>query len=157
MKFAPFAQAPTITGLIVLLVFLAIVVIIASFADSFIGVVVVAIALCIGVFASINYASEVRKAEDKTKSVATNNLRVKYDLKEVYWDARETTANPKDAESNENLVIEDLNGEKHIFKYEVNLETREPSLSDMPKAGGAADKPSVTADSLLQKAEEVTK
>lgn len=150
MKYAVFAQDPSFTGIIVMAVILVIMLAFAAVDPTPFSAVVAVIVLAIIALMFFNHNTQISEAAVKNQEAATKNLRIKYELKEVYWDARETTANPKDTESNENLVIESLDGEKHIFKYEVDLKTREPFLSDMPKAGGNPDKPSITADSLLQ-------
>lgn len=94
--------------------------------------------------------SESAKAHEVHKTVATENLKLKYDIKDADWGSSDTTAEPKTVSGDNNLIIEGNDGKTYIFKYKVNLETGEPTLANMPIAGGSAPQDAVTAESLLK-------
>jgi hypothetical protein len=150
MKYELLQNNPSITGIIVMIFITLLAMVLASAAPNgftmAIGLIVVGITLLTG----FNLVDQFAKIEKGNKIAVTENLKTKYDIKEVYWDARETTAEPKDTESNENIVIESTNGKKYVFKYKLDLKSGEPTLSDMPVAGGTAPQEAVTAESLLK-------
>lgn len=94
--------------------------------------------------------SEMNKSDENHKTVATDNLKLKYDIKDANWDSKDTTAMPKNVSGENNLIIEGNDGKTYVFKYKVNLETGEPTLGDMPIAGGSSPQDAVTAESLLK-------
>lgn len=110
---------------------------------------IITLSTCLGL--SIHERSKMNKADEVHKTVATENLKLKYDIKDANWDANDTTAMPKNVSGENNLIIEGNDGKTYVFKYKVNLETGEPTLGDMPIAGGSSPQDAVTAESLLKK------
>lgn len=99
---------------------------------------------------SIHERSEMNKSDGIHKTVATENLKLKYDIKSANWNSNDTTAMPKNVSGENNLIIEGNDGKTYVFKYKVNLETGEPTLGNMPIAGGSSPQDAVTAESLLK-------
>lgn len=91
-------------------------------------------------------------AQDSNEQLAKQNIMKKYDVKEVDWDSKQTrasaTQNFKD-EGNE-LVLTANNGKNYVFIYELNKETSEPTLKDMPIAGGTDSSDLLSAEDLLK-------
>lgn len=90
------------------------------------------------------------QAKDHNRNIATENLKAKYDISEVYWDARETNSDFKDTQPHDLLVENDKN-QQFIFRYRLNPETNEPFLIDMPVKGGESPHKPITANSLIRK------
>lgn len=99
---------------------------------------------------SIHDRAEMNMSDEFHKTVATDNLKLKYDIKDASWSAKDTTAMPKNVSGENNLIIEGNDGKAYVFKYKVNLETGEPTLGDIPIAGGYSPKDAVTVESLLK-------
>ena len=92
-------------------------------------------------------------AETANKFHATQNIMQKYDVADVQWDSKQTNASPiSDAKAAGNeIVVTASNRKAYVFIYELNTSTSEPTLKDMPIAGGAADTNNLSADDLLKK------
>lgn len=99
---------------------------------------------------AIHERSEMDKSDEIHKTVATENLKLKYDIKNADWNSKDTTAMPKNVSGENNLIIEGNDGKLYVFKYKVNLGTGEPTLGDMPILGGSSPQDAVTAESLLK-------
>lgn len=104
-----------------------------------------------GLFAAIDAQHELEATEEHNIKVATSNLMAKYNVDEVDWEAKETTANPISETGKGEVVVEAKDGRDYIFKYKIDPKTSEPFLDDMPIRGGDAPEQAVTADSLLNK------
>lgn len=119
------------------------------FGAGMIGLIVLAL---VGVFAGENHVVNVLK-DNQFK--ATQNIIQKYEVKDVRWDSQQTTASPvlaadKDGKTNNEIVILAKNGKSYVFLYELNKETSEPTLKDMPISGGSNIEDSTDAESLLK-------
>lgn len=152
MKYESFTDMPASMGLIIVavigLLFLLASIFNASIAMSVISGIFFLITATM-TFTSYSQSSQINA---DNREVATSNLMQKYDIKDALWDATDTTAYYKDAMNvDKNLVIMTQDGQKYIFKYGVDKESYEPTLSDMPKLGGSTTSEAVTAESLLQK------
>lgn len=92
-------------------------------------------------------------AETANKFHATQNIMQKYDVADVQWDSKQTNTSPtSDAKAAGNeIVVTASNRKSYVFIYELNTKTSEPTLKDMPIAGGAADTNNLSADDLLKK------
>ena len=92
-------------------------------------------------------------AETANKFHAAQNIMQKYDVADVQWDSKQTNASPiSDAKAAGNeIVVTASNRKSYVFIYEVNTGTSEPTLKDMPIAGGAADTNNLSAEDLLKK------
>jgi hypothetical protein len=111
------------------------------------------LSLATGVLAlglSVHERSKMNESDEIHKTVATDNLKLKYDIRNADWNSLDTTAAPKDVSGGNNLIIEGNDGKTYVFKYKVNLQTGEPTLGDMPIAGGSSPQDAVTAVSLLK-------
>lgn len=92
-------------------------------------------------------------AETANKFHAAQNIMQKYDVADVQWDSKQTNASPisdTKAAGNE-IVVTASNRKSYVFIYDLNTSTSEPTLKDMPIAGGAADTNNLSADDLLKK------
>lgn len=85
----------------------------------------------------------------EAKKTAEANLIQKYDVKQVLWDNDETTAGPA-SDGGEEIVVEVQDGTQYVFRYAVNKDTYEPTLSNLPIRGGNASDKVVNADDLLK-------
>lgn len=83
------------------------------------------------------------------EAIATENIKAKYNVTDVSWDAKETKARPTATGRNEELLVTDDKGQQVVFKYKVNMQTGEPVLSNMPVQGGST--PTVTVESIEKK------
>lgn len=119
------------------------------FGIVFISLVAVAL---VGVLGGENHMNNVLK---DNQAKAEQNIMKKYDVKDVEWDSEQTKATPTLAEdskgkaSNELVLVAD-DGKAYLFRYDLNKETSEPTLKDMPIAGGSTPEDAVSADSLLK-------
>lgn len=118
--------------------------------DVFGGGVFVAIIL--GAIIGGIVGSVAEGAQDSNEKVAAQNIMKKYDVKEVDWDSQQTRASATQSfkdEGNE-LVLTANNGKNYVFIYDLNKETSEPTLKDMPIAGGTDSGNILSAEDLLK-------
>lgn len=86
----------------------------------------------------------------QNESIASENLKSKYSLNNVDWHAGQSQAGAL-SETPRDLLVEDTQGRKVIFKYAVNPSTSEPTLSEL----GSTDEPiksgteHITVESIL--------
>lgn len=85
------------------------------------------------------------------KEKATTNLAQKYEVKDVNWKSVDTTADPLGTVKEGKVLLTANNGEKYVFQYEINPETSEPKLVDMPIQGGNTVDKEKSAETLLKK------
>lgn len=84
---------------------------------------------------------------EPNKTIATENLKLKYDIKTADWNTKYTTAKPKDTTGEENIVIESKDSKRYVFTYKVNLDTGEPTLEKVSEPYPEDD---ANAESLLK-------
>lgn len=84
---------------------------------------------------------------EPNKTIATENLKKKYDIKNVDWNTQYTNAKPKDTTGDNILVIESNDNKRYVFTYKVNLETGEPTLEKVSEPYPEDD---ASAESLLK-------
>lgn len=99
----------------------------------------------LGGFMALHYHDQAQVEPNKT--IATENLKKKYDIKNADWNTKYTTATPKDTAGEENVVIETNDNKLYVFTYKVNLETGEPTLEKVPEPYPEDD---ASAESLLK-------
>lgn len=97
-----------------------------------------------------NVGEAHREAQQQNLTAATSNLKTKYDIKAVEWNAKETTTSPTSTTGNGEITVEANDGRLYIFKYRTDLASGEPFLKDMPIPGGSVPEQAVTAASLLK-------
>lgn len=105
------------------------------------------IALIAG-FANLDISYD--RSEERNMTSATENLKSKYDLKEINWESKDTKAEPTSTSGDDELSVEANDGRLYIFKYRVDKGSGEPFLKDMPISGQSAPSETATADSLLK-------
>lgn len=110
-------------------------------------VVMLAIVSIFCVIASAPAAQET--AQNNVK--ATNNLKVKYDIKDVLWEDSKTTAASNTRSPNEQIVLVANNDQRYVFDYVVDTKTSEPTITSLPIQGGATSDNATTAEALLKK------
>lgn len=101
---------------------------------------------------NILYGSILLYQHDKAqvepnKTIATENLKKKYDIKNADWNTQYTTAKPKDTTGKNILVIESNDNKRYVFAYKVNLDTGEPTLE---KVSEPYPEDAASAESLLK-------
>lgn len=92
-------------------------------------------------------------AEASNKFYAAQNIMQKYDVKDVQWDSKQTRTSPiaLERDAGNEIVLTANNGKSYVFIYELNTSTSEPTLKDMPIAGGSPTSNNLSADDLLKK------
>lgn len=100
-------------------------------------------------FIICNLLSAQIKENNEHKAAA--NLTQKYEVKDVDWKSVDTTADPRGLVKEDKILLTANNGEKYVFQYEVNPDTFEPKLIDMPIQGGNKVDREKSADALLKK------
>ena len=114
---------------------------------------VVLIAVCFGLVTAImNYSNNIL-AENQAK--ATQNIMQKYDVKKVDWSSSQTTASPtlrsgSSSKPKNEIVVEANNGKTYLFTYNINKETSEPTLGNMPIPAGSNQNDALNAEDLLK-------
>ena len=114
---------------------------------------VVLIAISFGLVASIMNHSNNVLAENQAK--ATQNIMQKYDVKKVDWNSSQTTASPtlragSSSKLKNEIVVEANNGKTYLFTYNLNKDTSEPTLGNMPIPAGSNQNDALNADDLLK-------
>lgn len=113
----------------------------------------VLVAISFGLVSLIMNHSNNVLAENQVK--ATQNLMQKYDIKKVDWNSSQTTANPtlrsgSSSKPKNEIVVEANNGKSYLFTYNINKETSEPTLGNMPIPAGSNQNDALNADDLLK-------
>lgn len=115
------------------------------------GTIALLVAAVVGsIFLSAQHQANGNRTDLLNKQIATENILAKYDLKEVLWDVKDTTAEPMDTKGDNNIIVKTQNDVEYVFKYRADIQTGEPFLKDMPIPGGSAPKDAVNAASLLK-------
>ena len=92
----------------------------------FTGIIVILIMTAIGFF----IADE--QIEHSNQSIAERNLNQKYGFKKVLWESPDTTAYANGHIGTGNLAILDKNGKEKVYRYIVNPDNHEPTLTNLP-------------------------
>lgn len=113
----------------------------------------VLIAISFGLVTLIMNHSNNILAENQVK--ATQNIMQKYDVKKVDWNSSQTTANPtlrsgSSSKPKNEIVVEANNGKAYLLTYNLNKETSEPTLGNMPISAGTSQNDMLNADDLLK-------
>lgn len=91
----------------------------------------------------------VVKYENKAK--AATNILQKYNIQKVIWtDYRASPYGDGSAKRNEPNVLVLVNNEEHVYRYEVNRETSEPTLKDVTEHSGKQTTPGPKAETLVK-------
>lgn len=111
------------------------------------------VAISFGLVASIMNHSNNILAENQAK--ATQNIMQKYDVKKVDWNSSQTTSSPtlhsgSSSKPKNEIVVEANNGKTYLFTYNLNKETSEPTLGNMPIPAGVNQNDALNADDLLK-------
>lgn len=117
-------------------------------------VFVFAAAVVFAVGAAITFKVISFTSMGSNEKLATQNIMQKYDVKSIDWHGMQTTAAPvldfdENHKGNE-LVVQANNGKNYVFIYEINHETSEPTLKDMPTPGGSNESVALSANDLLK-------
>lgn len=111
--------------------------------------------LAIAITGFVFTAKEISRQDalaQANQNAALHNLQTKYNVASVDWNASLSRAIPETTEPMD-LVVEDTEGRHVVFRYSINPETHEPTLSDLestakdPIASGAVN---VSSASLLK-------
>ena len=109
--------------------------------------------IAVGIIAGSIGAMLGNSAIAANKFRTTQNIMQKYDVSDVQWDNKQTTASPiadKSASGN-TIVITASNKKTYVFAYELNTATSEPTLTEIPGSKNSDDTDTLTAKDLLKK------
>lgn len=82
---------------------------------------------------------------------AAENILVKYNIQKVVLnDYRSGAYGDGSTKRNEPTFLVIINGEEHVYRYEVNHETSEPTLKDINNPPGKQTAPGPPADTLVK-------
>ena len=112
-----------------------------------IGMLVFGVTLC-GLILHVQF-----NVKPDTQQKAAANISKKYDVKEVLWNAKQTTATAANQRADETLVVELNDGAKYVFNYKIDKATSEPTLSDLPIQGGSNTDKVKSANDILKTSE----
>lgn len=96
-------------------------------AIAFFGVLAIAITGFVFTSKEVSYQDALAQ---NNQSAALHNLQTKYNVASVDWNANLSRAIPETTDPMD-LVVEDTQGRHVVFRYSVNPETHEPTLSDL--------------------------
>lgn len=89
------------------------------------------------------------KKDNRNK--AAENIITKYNIEKVIWnDYRATAYGDGLAKRSEPNVLVVVNNEQHVYRYEVNRETSEPTLKPVGEYSGRRTPPGPPPESLLK-------
>lgn len=101
--------------------------------------------------AAVAFAFMGDTVNNKNQEVATQNIMNKYEVKEVEWESQNTTSRPDGSTKEGTLLVTGNDGGRYVFQYEMNANTGEPTLKDMPIQGGNTPDKAKSSDALLKK------
>lgn len=84
---------------------------------------------------------------------ASENIVKKYDIQEVNWHDYRSSAYGDGSikRSSAPNVLVKINGKEHVYRYEVNRDTSEPTLKNITEHAGKQTEPGPPAETLIKK------
>lgn len=89
--------------------------------------------------------------KDSNRKKAAENILTKYNIEKVVLnDYRSSAYGDGATKRNDPTLLVIINGEEHIYRYEVNRETSEPTLKDVNQHSGKQTTPGPLAETLVK-------
>lgn len=87
----------------------------------------------------------------QNRDIATHNILAKYNIQKIIWnDYRSSAYGDGSVKRNDPTLLVLVNNEEHVYRYEVNHETSEPTLIDVSQHSGKQTTPGPKAETLLK-------